>query len=127
MLYCLVENNVVIQGPQQLPFSFGNQTGFNLVANPQDYSWYPYSDPGMPSYNGSIQSVTRSFTIDNTAKTVTQAYAIAALPPEQIQSNRQGVVQQSFDAKLQRQAASANAKGDTQTAVEYLLKQRSFP
>jgi hypothetical protein len=128
MFYCLVQNNAVTQGPIPLPTSFGNITGFNLVPDPTIYGWYPYSDPGQPAYDGSTQSLVRSFTIDNNAKTVTQAYAVEALPLAQIQQNQAWLIQQSQSANLKRKATKAAASGDTNTAVQYLLQnQRNFP
>jgi hypothetical protein len=126
-LYCLVQNNAVVQGPVPLPFSSGNITGLPSAPDPTIYGWYPYSDPGQPAVDGSTQSLARSFTIDSQAKTVTQAYAVSALPLAQIQANQDYVPRQSHAAKLKRQAAKANASGDTKSAVDYLLQQRSFP
>ena len=120
-LYCLVVANAVTQGPVELPTSFGNLTGFNHIADPTVYGWYPYSDPGAPTYDPSTQRLVRSFTIDNTAKTVTQAYSVVPLPLAQVQANQQYLITQSQQAKLQRQAAKANAAGDTQAATDYLL------
>lgn len=127
-LYCQVTANAVTQGPIPLPTSYLNLTGFDKVADPTIYGWYPYSDPGAPTYDGNTQTLTRSFTINSVAKTVTQAYAVSALPLDQIQNNQQGIIQQSHTAKLKRLAQDAADRFDTQSAVNYLIQsQRTFP
>ena len=75
-LYCLVQNNAVTQGPIPLPFSSGNITGLNVAPDPTIYGWYPYSDPGAPPFNPTLQNITSSLVIDDQGKTVTKTYAV---------------------------------------------------
>jgi hypothetical protein len=121
-LYCLVENNVVTQGPVPLPKAFGNMTGFDHVADPTVYNWFPYSDPGAPSFDLMTQRLTRSFTINAGAKTVTQGYTVTPLDLPIVQANQQRLVEQSYAAKQRLKAQAAAKAGDTQSAMQYLLK-----
>lgn len=80
-MYCLVQNNTIVDGPCELPFEFLNMTGFDKIEDPTLFGWLPFINTSAPRVNDKQRIVT---TDTITAKNVKRTYKVVSLTDDEL-------------------------------------------
>ena len=117
--YCLIENNIVIDGPRRLPTSWKNVSGFHHM-NPdklKDYGWLPVEYIETPYDPATHYRVSPSADIQVDKVVLTEV--VVAYTPEQVkQNNWNNWASGMNDRDLFRQGGLTRTEEDTMDMID---------
>lgn len=86
MLYCLVRDGVVVDGPRPLPENWESVSRYDLLDDPARYradGWLPFFELGAPAFDQRSQELRARLVVDG-GSVVRRTYDVVALTPEEI-------------------------------------------